>query len=204
MPCSRVPFVFIGNHRLLDFLNTEVAVEGEPAICSPASPTSSPGWQRAGALDQATARAALRRWDGTRAGSAVVAEARRAPRRAPAGGGCRGGRTADAARGTRAGERLLARGAAVDRVVADGPRDSSPAVASGCGSRLICWSQSPKPRPISSAMPTSAGCGDARIPACVLYFLDGTKNGTRRWCDMRTCGNRANAAAYYRRHHGSA
>ncbi len=36
-------------------------------------------------------------------------------------------------------------------------------------------------------------------PACVLYFLDQTKNGTRRWCDMRTCGNRANAAAYYRR-----
>jgi predicted RNA-binding Zn ribbon-like protein len=37
-------------------------------------------------------------------------------------------------------------------------------------------------------------------PECILYFLDGTKNGTRRWCDMRTCGNRANAAAYYRRH----
>jgi predicted RNA-binding Zn ribbon-like protein len=33
----------------------------------------------------------------------------------------------------------------------------------------------------------------------VLYVLDGTKNGTRRWCDMRSCGNRANAAAYYRR-----
>ena len=41
-------------------------------------------------------------------------------------------------------------------------------------------------------------------PACVLYFLDGTKNGARRWCDMRTCGNRANAAAYYHRHRGSA
>jgi predicted RNA-binding Zn ribbon-like protein len=33
----------------------------------------------------------------------------------------------------------------------------------------------------------------------VLYFLDGTKNGTRRWCDMRTGGNRTNVAAYYRR-----
>jgi predicted RNA-binding Zn ribbon-like protein len=41
-------------------------------------------------------------------------------------------------------------------------------------------------------------------PECVLYFLDGTKNGTRRWCDMRTCGNRANAAAYYRRRRGEA
>ena len=27
------PFVFVGNHRALDFVNTEVAVEGLPATC---------------------------------------------------------------------------------------------------------------------------------------------------------------------------
>ena len=36
-------------------------------------------------------------------------------------------------------------------------------------------------------------------PDCVLYFLDTTKNGTRRWCSMRTCGNRAKAMRHYRR-----
>lgn len=37
-------------------------------------------------------------------------------------------------------------------------------------------------------------------PDCILYFLDTTRNGTRRWCDMRTCGNRAKARRYQQRH----
>ncbi len=36
-------------------------------------------------------------------------------------------------------------------------------------------------------------------PACVLHFHDTTKNHTRRWCSMETCGNRMKAAAHYRR-----
>lgn len=35
--------------------------------------------------------------------------------------------------------------------------------------------------------------------ACVLLFLDTSKGGRRRWCDMRTCGNRAKSAAHHRR-----
>ncbi len=34
---------------------------------------------------------------------------------------------------------------------------------------------------------------------CVLYFYDTTKNHKRRWCSMSACGNRAKAAAFYRR-----
>ena len=34
---------------------------------------------------------------------------------------------------------------------------------------------------------------------CVLYFYDTTKNHKRRWCSMAACGNRAKAAAFYRR-----
>jgi predicted RNA-binding Zn ribbon-like protein len=37
-------------------------------------------------------------------------------------------------------------------------------------------------------------CGD---PTCRWLFLDVSKNHTRRWCDMATCGNRMKA----RRHH---
>jgi len=36
-------------------------------------------------------------------------------------------------------------------------------------------------------------CAD---PRCHRVFLDGTKNGQRRWCDMGTCGNRAKAARH--------
>ena len=39
-------------------------------------------------------------------------------------------------------------------------------------------------------------CDDA---TCELMFLDTSKSGRRRWCDMATCGNRAKAAAHHAR-----
>lgn len=36
-------------------------------------------------------------------------------------------------------------------------------------------------------------------PDCVLFFYDTSKNGTRRWHSMATCGNRAKAARHYAR-----
>jgi predicted RNA-binding Zn ribbon-like protein len=40
-------------------------------------------------------------------------------------------------------------------------------------------------------------CADTR---CHRVFVDTTKNGRRRWCDMGTCGNRAKAARHRARH----
>ncbi|MCG6963842.1 MAG: ABATE domain-containing protein [Acidobacteria bacterium] len=37
-------------------------------------------------------------------------------------------------------------------------------------------------------------------PSCSWLFLDRSRNGRRKWCDMATCGNRAKARRYYRRH----
>src|SRR5579862_456551 len=34
---------------------------------------------------------------------------------------------------------------------------------------------------------------------CAWVFLDKTKNHRRRWCDMKTCGNRDKARRYYQR-----
>ena len=34
---------------------------------------------------------------------------------------------------------------------------------------------------------------------CSWLFLDKTKNHRRRWCDMKSCGNRAKARRYYQR-----
>lgn len=39
-------------------------------------------------------------------------------------------------------------------------------------------------------------CGN---PSCILYFYDTTKNHARSWCSMGVCGNRMKAAAHYRR-----
>jgi predicted RNA-binding Zn ribbon-like protein len=38
---------------------------------------------------------------------------------------------------------------------------------------------------------------------CVLLFLDVSKSGRRRWCDMAVCGNRAKVAAHHARLRGS-
>ena len=39
-------------------------------------------------------------------------------------------------------------------------------------------------------------CGN---PSCILYFYDTTKNHARNWCSMQLCGNRIKVAAYYQR-----
>ncbi len=38
---------------------------------------------------------------------------------------------------------------------------------------------------------------------CGWIFLDATRSGTRRWCDMQVCGSRAKARSYYARRRGS-
>jgi predicted RNA-binding Zn ribbon-like protein len=201
---SAPPFVFIGNHRALDFVNTEVAVDGTPRDLLVALPDLVDWLLRAGALDRTTARSAIRRWAGTRAGRAVVQQARtlRGQLRQVADA-VAAGRPAPRASLERINA-LLARGAAVDRVVPGAPagfvtrrelrlRDPADLLVpiAETGADFLCHADPDRVRRCAH-------------PACVLYFLDGTKNGTRRWCDMRTCGNRANAAAYYRRHHGAA
>lgn len=35
---------------------------------------------------------------------------------------------------------------------------------------------------------------------CGWVFLDASRNGSRRWCDMATCGNRAKTTAFRARH----
>ena len=38
---------------------------------------------------------------------------------------------------------------------------------------------------------------------CGWLFLDTSRSGTRRWCDMRTCGNRAKVRTHYARGHSA-
>ncbi len=198
---SASPFVFVGNHRALDFVNTEVAVEGAPRDLLTDLPDLVDWLARAGALDAASARTALSRWGGRRQGAALVAAARslRSALRRLADAWA-AGKPAPRAVVARVNE-LLARGAGTSRLVA---------AADGAGFTVERGLRLEEAEdvlvPIAEAaadLLCHADPGRVRRcahPACVLYFLDGTKNGTRRWCDMRTCGNRTNAAAYYRRH----
>lgn len=44
-------------------------------------------------------------------------------------------------------------------------------------------------------------CGNE---ACAWLFLDMSRNRSRRWCDMKDCGNRAKARRHYARQRGTA
>ncbi|SPT64261.1 CGNR zinc finger domain-containing protein [Actinomadura madurae] len=47
---------------------------------------------------------------------------------------------------------------------------------------------------LGGAVPgTLKECGSG---TCTRLYLDTSRRGTRRWCDMRECGNRAKAAAF--------
>jgi predicted RNA-binding Zn ribbon-like protein len=55
-----------------------------------------------------------------------------------------------------------------------------------------------------SAADLLASGGQARVRCCanvkcLWLFLDRSKSGTRRWCDMASCGNRAKAQRHYRK-----
>jgi predicted RNA-binding Zn ribbon-like protein len=41
-------------------------------------------------------------------------------------------------------------------------------------------------------------------PTCGWMFLDRSRAARRRWCDMKSCGNRAKARRHYRRHQAMA
>jgi predicted RNA-binding Zn ribbon-like protein len=40
-------------------------------------------------------------------------------------------------------------------------------------------------------------------PKCQWLFVDASKGGTRRWCDMNACGNRAKAQRHYHKRKGN-
>ncbi len=53
---------------------------------------------------------------------------------------------------------------------------------------------------VSSDAELIKDCGD---PTCRWLFLDVSKNHTRRWCDMKTCGNRMKARRHQARYQES-
>lgn len=192
------PFLFVGNHPALDFVNTEIVEVGAPRDLLTGLPDLVRWLEQAGMLEAGMAASALARWRGTRTGETVLARARelRTALRRAADAVARGRPLPRAS--VEAINALLARGTGVNRVVSgaggyvvrrtfrlEAPADLLVPVAEAAAD-LLCHADLRRVRRCAH-------------PQCVLYFLDGTKNGTRRWCDMRGCGNRVNAAAYYRR-----
>jgi len=85
-------------------------------------------------------------------------------------------------------------------VVADGPS----VVAGGESNPL----RELTARTLAALLRSSGGVGWRRVkacpgPDCGWVFHDGSRNGSRRWCDMAECGNRAKGAAFRARQRAS-
>jgi predicted RNA-binding Zn ribbon-like protein len=87
----------------------------------------------------------------------------------------------------RGGQRPLLRGQDVTREIDAAPEWRVPWV---CAAELVALreSQGTRIRPCAN-------------PDCVLWFLDVSRPGTRRWCSMAGCGNRDKAARHGRTRH---
>jgi predicted RNA-binding Zn ribbon-like protein len=77
------------------------------------------------------------------------------------------------------------------------------------GSRCGWFLEQGQPSVASVLAPVLWSAGDLMLNAatrpirrcanqeCLWLFIDQSKNGTRRWCDMNCCGNRAKARRHY-------
>lgn len=90
--------------------------------------------------------------------------------------------------------RILGRSVGTRRVEttdADGYARSFVPVGDAFGGLVIPIIESAVDSLVRGELPRIRNCSDRRCPR---YFADDTKSKTRRWCEMRGCGNRAKAA----------
>ncbi len=192
-PASR--FYFVGNNLALDFVNTEIAAHGAPLDLL-GSLEDFAAWARDAGVLPAGRPDAVRRWGAQAAALPPPVRAFRAALSQLFQRLIRGqGAPAESLAGLNA---VLAGNR--DRVEVRRTR-------SGFEKHLIADYSDPLQIlvPVAQAAADLLCFGELRYlrkcenPDCVLLFYDTTKNHRRRWCSMAACGNRAKAAAFYRR-----
>nr|MBI3612312.1 CGNR zinc finger domain-containing protein [Nitrospirota bacterium] len=192
-------FLFVGNAKCLDFVNTELIVKGRPVDLLENFGNLVSWLAETQALDAAEAREAVRRWGGRPEGARVFAEGRafRAVLRAMVERVVNGKPVQSPA--LDAINKLLQNRVGYSQLVRE---------RGGFGRRFHSGSV----EAIHLLVPLAEFASDllchydqalikrCQNPACILYFYDTTKNHARRWCSMSICGNRIKVAAHYSRH----
>jgi len=188
-----------GSPRLwLEFINTEPPAAGNDAL---ASFDAYVAWlERVSILDAERGDSLRRRAQLQPAGAtAALLEARRM--RAGLRTFADRGPDAERARAVALGElnRVLGRSAGMRRIerLADG-RFARTFVATGdaFAGLLLPLVESATESLVRGELGRVRRCANAR---CAHVFYDTSKNSSRRWCDMDTCGNRAKAARFRKR-----
>ncbi len=192
-----VSFIFLANQTALDFVNTEIVVNGK-RVSLVQNYADFKAWLiTANVVDAKRLEAAEEAWSAAEKAAVVEhALALRSQLREAAG---------QIAAGTPVSEQMLD---AVNTLLRHPVGYAQvEATASGYNRRLHFAPQRPADllAPLGeAASDLLCGIEPARVkrcenPACILYYYDNSKNHTRRWCSMNVCGNRMKAAAHYRK-----
>jgi predicted RNA-binding Zn ribbon-like protein len=198
------PYRFVGERLWLDFVNSDDAVvdrDAPPFDILDEFDRFLAWLEAAGVTDAERAHALSRRAQQQPTGAnAALYEARRMRNvlRALAE---RGGAAGDRATVTAVAEinRMLGRSAGSRRVEANGDGTfartfvTAGDVFAGLAIPII---ESAADSLVAGELARVKRCRD---PRCDRVFYDATKNGSRRWCEMATCGNRAKAARHRKR-----
>lgn len=186
-------FLFLGNHRALDFLNTRPVQNNEAVELLPDFDALLRWFNAAGLLSSRDAANLRQQWEGSARGQHFV----------------------EAVRGLR--ERLrkevltIERGDTLHRatldelnqLMAEHPMLTRLKTSGGASTREL-WFDPRRPEDLFAPLAHSAATLLSDVDRnrlrecehCVLHFYDTSKKGTRRWCSMQLCGNRLKVAAY--------
>lgn len=192
------PFLWLGNHVAVDFLNTAPVVDGRTVDLLDSFEAVTRWLEEAGLLQTADVAAARARWSRGEAAKRVLSEAHSLRDRWRA--------MAEALRREKAPPAGTLE--AINRLL----RQASPtAEVTRRGGRFERRVEPRLEEPEHLLVPLAEAIGDflceadhsllrrCENPDCVLYFYDTSKNHARRWCSMKLCGNRLKVAAHYER-----
>lgn len=191
-------FPFVGGHRCVDFVNTEVIVKAQRRDLL----TDLGAWLtwlvQAQVIDVETARTLDDRWAGKPAAERALAE------------------VCDFRRAVRETLDRIVQGKPVPRDVVELINQRLRArtgyvevakIRGGFTKRMHAEFAAPSDLLVPVAEAASDLLCDADFSLirrcenhrCILFFYDQTKNHSRRWCSMQWCGNRMKVAAFYER-----
>jgi predicted RNA-binding Zn ribbon-like protein len=193
-----MPFLFVGNHACLDFINTQLVVNERPVDLLDTFSHLVMWLRQAEVLNEEDAKTIDRQWSGQAKGEQTLTEARafRATLREMVeriAAGKPVPQTAVDAINRQLRHRigysqLTRRKRQFERGFKAEFQDATQLLGllAEAASDLLCTCE----------LSLIKKCQN---PACVLFFYDTTKNHARHWCSMSLCGNRHKVAAHYRR-----
>jgi predicted RNA-binding Zn ribbon-like protein len=185
-------FLFVGNHLILDFINTRPIMDGEAVELLPDSSALARWLGAAGLVDKGESARLMRRWSAPEfaAGIQLLREFRERVRET----------VLKMERGEHVSPGVLKN---LNGLLVKYPDLEQIAQVEAGFERCRCFAPE---IPEHAFAPLADAFADllTAIPvsrirkcnSCVLHFYDTSKKGTRVWCSMNLCGNRAKVAAY--------